>query len=231
MPKFPSKKSSPARDQLAETIAARQEADAKLAAVQSSLARLSEHEAAVHKAERELAALDASEANATLAWAKAGEGDAPAPNVDRRDEINRSLSAARAQAKSAAAARASLEAESVAAANLLPGIRNWTNAAIAQIVVEESTPLIAAAVDTARLLGAEQARIKQVFEFVRNVAESLPKGSREAQAVFGAMTEFGDEMRIAFEPPEAPLSAIVESGAALREFAVALADDSSVSLA
>jgi hypothetical protein len=231
MPKFPPKKTSPARDLLAETISARHEAEAKLAAIHASLARLAEHEAAVARAESDLASLDAAEASETLVWAKDGAGAAPEPNVGRREEINRSLSAARAQAKAATSARAALESESVEAANLLPGIRNWTSAAIAQIVAEESLPLIAAAIDTARRLAAEQAQLKQVFEFVRDIAESLPKGGREAQAALAAMVEFGDSMRLAFEQPGAPLAEIVASGAALREFVASLATDSTVTLA
>ena len=196
--KFPTKKSSPARATLAEAISARREAEEKLAAIQSSLARIAQHESAVAESERDLAALDAAEASATLAWSKANDGEAPAPDVERRDAINRALSVARSQARAAAAARSSLEAESIAAASALPGIQAWTNVAIAQIIVEESAPAIADLRDAQRLLAAKKERVKQAFEFVRATAETMARGSKESQTAFAAMAELAHDMELAF---------------------------------
>ena len=178
MSSFPRKKSSPARERLAETVAARQSTESKLANVRASLARLADHEASVTAAEQKLAALNAAEADATLKWAKSGKGDAPAVNADRREEISKALAAARAQAAAAAAARASLEAEASAASANLPGIEKWSKAAIAQIVAEEAEPLIAELTESMRAIAGKQERLKQMFAFVVGAAEFTATAKR-----------------------------------------------------
>jgi hypothetical protein len=229
---FVTRKTSPARANLAETISAHHDAEAKLADINAARARLAEHESEVVVVERNLAELNAAEGSAALSWAKSGEGEAaPAPDVDRREEINRALIAARAQANAAAVAQSALESEALAAAGVLPGIINRRSAAIVQVIVDESTPLIAAAAEIAQKLATEKARLRQIFEYVRGAAMALPEGSREAVTAIGAMSELNDLMRVAFDNPLVPIGDIVANGAALREFAAALADDSSVSLA
>ena len=230
MSSFPRKKSSPARERLAETVAARQSTESKLANVRASLARLADHEASVTAAEQKLAALNAAEADATLKWAKSGKGDAPAVNADRREEISKALAAARAQAAAAAAARASLEAEASAASANLPGIEKWSKAAIAQIVAEEAEPLIAELTESMRAIAGKQERLKQMFAFVVGAAESLPQRSEEARQVYVAVEPLSQAMQKAFSTPESPLDMAAASGAALREFIGALASDSGVSL-
>ena len=118
---FPRKRTSQNRERLAECLSAKAEAEAKVAAVTESMARLAGHEDAVNAARSELQALDIADAAAVTAWAKSGATDAPTTDVDKRESIARALSQAEAQAKAAAAARAALTAELEGRAEAAPG--------------------------------------------------------------------------------------------------------------
>lgn|ERR1700722_9023931 len=206
MPTFPTKKSSPARDRLAECLNARSEAEAKIAEVNASLNRLANHENEVAEAERSLAELDSAEASATLEWARAREGDAPAPNADRREEISKALAVARAQAAAAVRARAALTAELNAATQPLSGISVWSSVAIAQIVCEEVEPLFNDLIDAQRNLAAKIERVGQMREFVIAAAERLPKGSEEARQVYVSAEALANDTQRAMSVHEAPLN-------------------------
>jgi hypothetical protein len=232
MPIFPSKKSSPLRSRLAECITARQDAYARVAGIQSSLARLADHEAAVAEAERSLAELDAAEASATLAWAKSGDGTAPAPNVESRESISKALATARAQAKAAAGARASLSAEEAAEASKLPAIESWTRSTIAMIVLEEAESLLPELIEAQRQVSARKERLAQIAKFVLAAAdaarESGDAGSRE---IFVEQEHFHQNLQRAAAHHDAPLDAVAASHQALMSFVAALRDDAGVSMA
>jgi hypothetical protein len=230
MTKFVSKKSSPARNRLAECLAARREAETKVDEINASLERLAGHENEVAEAERKLALLDSAEASATLEWAKSGDGAAPSPDVDSREEIGKALAAARAQAAAAGRARAALSAELETATRPLAGIQAWTSVFIAQIVCEEFEPLLADLIEHQRTLAARIERIGQMREFVIAAAERLPRGSEEAREVYVAAEALANDTQRAMSVHEAPLDASVASRAALREFVASLHDDSTVAL-
>jgi hypothetical protein len=182
-------------------------------------------------AEQALVRIDADEASATLAWARANEGDAPTPNVDRRDEISRALAVARSQAKAAVSARAALTAEMEAAMSPLAGISVWSNVFVAQIVAEETAPLLADLIEHQRTLAAKIERVGQMREFVLAAAERLPKGSEEARHCYVAAEALANDMQRATAAHQAPLEDVVAARAALREFVSALAEDATVALA
>src|ERR1700722_13219041 len=185
MPTFPTKKSSPARDRLAECLNERSEAEAKISEVNASLNRLANHENEVAEAERSLAELDSAETRATLEWARAREGDAPAAT---------------------GRARAALTAELNAAAQPLSGISVWSSVAIAQIVCEEVEPLFNDLIDAQRNLAAKIERVGQMREFVIAAAERLPKGSEEARQVYVSAEALANDTQRAMSVHEAPLN-------------------------
>jgi hypothetical protein len=229
--KFPTKRASEARSRLQECLTAKAEAEAKIAQVNASIERLADHEAEVAAAEQALARIDSDEASATLAWARANEGSAPTPNVDRRDEINRALAVARAQANAAVSARAALTAEMEVAMRPLPGIQTWSSVAVAQIVAKETAPLLADLEDAQRNFAAKIERVKMMHEFVIAAAERLPKGSEEARQCYVSAEAMASDMQRAMAAHQAPLDDVVATRAALREFVSALADDAMVALA
>jgi hypothetical protein len=230
MPTFPRKKSSPARDRLAECLTARSEAEAKIAAANESMARLAGHEDAVNAARSELTAIDIADAAAVTLWAKSGDGAAPTTDVERREAISRALSQAESQARAAASARAALAAEMEAATQPLAGIATWSNVAVAQIVAEEMAPLIADLEDAQRSLAAKIERVKMLREHVIASAEGLPKGSEAAREVYLTAEAMAQDMQRAMTSHPAPLDASVSSRAALREFVASLHDDSTVAM-
>jgi hypothetical protein len=231
MPVFTTKKSSPSRSRLQECLTARNEALAKIADIQASLHRLIGHEEAVAAARSELTAIDIADAAAVHAWARSGEGDAPSTDVERRDAISRALSQAESQARAAASARASLTAELDAAMLPLAGINAWSQVFTAQIVVEETAPLLAELADAQRNLAAKAERIQQMREFILTSAERLPKGSEEARQIYVAAEAMSQDTQRAMGAHEAPLDATTASRAALRDFVASLSDDSAVALA
>ncbi|HZZ26216.1 MAG TPA: hypothetical protein VFE60_28320 [Roseiarcus sp.] len=229
--KFPPKATSQVRSRLQECHAARQDAEAKIAETNASLARLANHENEVAEAERKLALLDSAEASATLEWAKSGDGAAPSPNVESREEIGKALASARAQAAAAVRARASLSAELETALKPLHGIQAWSSVAIAQIVCEEAAPLLADMIDAQQSLAAKMERIGLMREFALAAAERLPKGSEEARVIYVAAEALANNIQRAMAANDAPLDASVATRAALSEFVAALSDDSTVALA
>ena len=231
MPTFPAKKSSPARNRLAECLAARREAETKIATANESMARLAGHEEAVAAARSELTALDIADADAVTRWAKSGEGAAPTTDVDRRDSISRALSQAESQARAATSARAALSAELETATRPLAGIQAWTSVFIASVVCEEVEPLLADLIEHQRSLAAKVERIGQMREFVIAAAERLPRGSEEARQVYVAAEALANDVQRAMSVHEAPLDASVSSRAALREFVASLYEDSTIALA
>jgi hypothetical protein len=232
MSTFPRKRTSPARSRLAECHAARREAETKIAEVTASLERLAGHENEVAEAERSLAELDSAEASATLSWAKSGEGDAPAPNVDRREEISKALAVARAQAAAAVRARASLSAELNAATQPLSGINTWSNVSIISVVIEESATMMAALVDAIRNAEAKSERLLQVARYLQahatNAADNPDApGARE---IMVANEMFLQDLARARQKHDAPLDAVAASHEALMQFVSDLKTDSTVAL-
>ena len=225
MSTFTKKRTSPSRDRLAECLAAKAEAEAKVASIQSSIERLAGHEEAVNAARSELTALDIADAAAVTAWAKSGEGSAPTTDVERRESIARALSQAESQARAAASARASLSSELETATKPLAGISAWSTVFVAQTVAEEMAPLLADLIDAQRNLAAKIERIQMLREFVLASAERLPKGSEEARQVYVTAEALASDMQRAMASHQAPLDDVVAARAALRDFVSALAED------
>jgi hypothetical protein len=174
--------------------------------------------------------LDSAEASATLEWAKSGDGAAPSPDVDSREEISKALAVARAQAAAAVRARAALSAELNAATQPLTGINTWSNVAVAQTVCEEIEPLLADLIEHQRSLAAKIERIGQMREFVIAAAERLPQGSEGARQVYVSAEALANDVQRAMSVHEAPLDASVASRSALREFVASLYEDSTIAL-
>jgi hypothetical protein len=86
-------------DPPAEMLAEIAGVDAELARLGAVDGRMSEASAALAKIDDEIRALDAAEVEAWKTWAAAGQGTAPAANLDRRKE----LSARRAEAEASLA--------------------------------------------------------------------------------------------------------------------------------
>ena len=228
---FPTKRRSPSRGRLAECLAAKAEAEAKVAAVQSSIERLAGHEAEVAAAERDLAALDQSEANATLAWARANEGDAPTPDVERRESISKSLAAARAQAKAAASARAALTAEMEVATRPLQDIEAWTKVAIPLIAIEEAEGLMAGLRETMAQMAAQKNRLDQIRAFVLTHADAARESNSPGMSeIFRAQEAFQQDLQLACALPPADLDDSVASHEALMAFVRDLRSDATVAL-
>jgi hypothetical protein len=231
MPTFTTKKSSPSRDRLAECHAAKAEAEAKVATIRSSIERLAGHEAEVAAAEQALARIDAEESQATLAWAKSGAGDAPTPDVDRRDEIDRALAVARSQAKAAAAARASLTAELEAATRPLHDIEAWTKVAIPLIVMEEAEGLMADLRETMLQMVSQKNRLDQISTLVLVHAEAAKEAKNPGTGeIYVAQEAFRQDLQLASALPPAPLDDSAASHEALMRFVADLRSDAAVAL-
>ncbi|HZZ21907.1 MAG TPA: hypothetical protein VFE60_04705 [Roseiarcus sp.] len=113
----------------------------------------------------------------------------------------------------------------------LAGISVWSNVFVAQIVAEETAPLLADLIEHQRTLAAKIERVGQMREFVLAAAERLPKGSEEARHCYVAAEALANDMQRATAAHQAPLEDVVAARAALREFVSALAEDATVALA
>ena len=179
MPKFqPNAPLSLIRLRLKEAIAARADADSKLAALTAAIAKLECEVAAVEPAESVLARMQAANAERMLTWADAGDGSSP-PAVDEPEftAVTKALDSARASAAAAAQAKASLEARYVSIANSVPSIEAAISVAVAEVIEEASAPLIEQAVEAARLLAQLQERVVQGVDTVRTLSTSLNPSS------------------------------------------------------
>lgn len=135
---------SPNRTKLAKLISDRNEATAETARLQAATKRLSCTIADADKAQDELRVAEANEAAAMRAWAMTGEGDPPRmSDEERRGLVNRAGDA-RACAEAARSAFDALQPEIAAAHNQEINRRLVVNGAIADVLVEEVAPLVAA---------------------------------------------------------------------------------------
>ncbi len=143
MSKFQSKPVSPARSRLDECIAGRAAVEADLIPLRESIAKLASQADAVPAAEAALARLDAAEDHYALLWAR-GEGDRPIADVEGRAKLTRELSAARASAASAERAKATITAQIEQVLSCGPDIERYATGAVAEILCEESEPMVEA---------------------------------------------------------------------------------------
>ena len=229
---FPRKRTSPNRERLAECLSAKAAAAAHVAQVNASIERLAGHEAEVAAAERDLARIDAEESQATLAWAKSGEGSAPTPDAGRRDEINRALSVARSQAAAAVSARAALTAELNAAMRPLTDIEAWVKVSIPLIVVEEAKALMVGLQETMAQMAAQKNRLDQIKTFVLAHADAARESSSPGMGeIFRAQEALLQDLARAESLPPSDLDAAAASHTALMRFVADLRSDASVALA
>ena len=232
MSNFPTKRRSPSRDRLAECLAAKAEAEAKVDAVQSSIERLADHEQAVNAARSELTALDAEDAAKVHAWAKSGEGSAPTTDVDKRESIARALSQAEAQAKAAVSARAALTAELNAAMGPLADIEAWTKVAIALVVMEESEALMVDLQKTMMSMASKKSRLNQVRALALAHADAARESNSPGMSeIFREQEAFHQDLQRAGSLPPADLDDSAASHEALMAFVRDLRSDAAVALA
>jgi hypothetical protein len=227
MPVFPRKKTSPARDRLQSILAERAELDTKLAELRASIARLADVERAPEIASNTLARLDA-EAAAEMAAFATGAGAMPEVDEQAREDAQRALSSAQAQARAAATARAGLEAQQTAAAQNIPSMVAYSNAAIADVLAEEIEPLAEEATATFAELVLKHERVVQMVDAIRDIATNLQGAPlSQASAALGAAATL---MSGAFDKPRADFDALLSSRAAINAFVADLRTDSGVAL-
>jgi chromosome segregation ATPase len=163
---------SAARQRLAEMIEARDEIAAKIESLQAALTRLASQQAAEGPLVGELAALDSAEAAKMNEWARSGEGDAPLPDVAKREALNRKLADARAAAEAARRAESGLQAEVARESAKLPSIARAMDLAVADILFEEAEPLIADFLEANRAVAAKASRIEVLRDVVIGMAHA-----------------------------------------------------------
>jgi hypothetical protein len=232
MSTFTKKRTSPSRDRLQECHTARQDAEAKIAEINASLARLADHEQAVLAARSELQALDAEDAAKVHAWAKSGEGSAPTTDVDKRESIARALSQAEAQSKAAAAARAALTAEMETAMRPLQDVEAWTKVSIPLIAIEEAESLMAGLRETMAQMASQKNRLDQIRTFVLAQADAARESNSPGMSeIFRAQEAFHQDLQLAGSLPPSDLDDSAAAHQALMAFVRDLRSDAHVALA
>ena len=186
---------SESRAVLAEAIAARDAIVAEQDRLRAAIARLTAAAAGAQGPERALANLDAQESAAAAAWAHEPEGTAPPkPDVEKRRQINDTLSAARAAAAAAQSAVPGLESHLVRASTQLPSILHAINNAIAQAMVEEASDLISDFEEAHRVAAGKALRLQIGREELLKLAEAGGP-SDSMRPAFVAVADLDDRMR------------------------------------
>jgi hypothetical protein len=168
---------SAARLRLAEMIEAREKISASIKRTQISLDRLASAQTADEPLVAELQRLDAAETEAFAAWSR-GDNEAPAPTPDaaKRASLTEQLATARATAEAAKRAEGGLIAERDRESAKLRGLPQAIDVALAQILVEESEPLIAAFDEANRAVSAKASRIEILRDILGTMARSAGEG-------------------------------------------------------
>jgi hypothetical protein len=189
MPKFthatptPAVDLTPSRRILAEHLDARETALTESKTLSERQARLQYSHAAVATAESELARLDQAEASAALAWAEAGDSaPAPLPDTAKRVEIEGRITAAKAAARAADSATASVGAQLTRVNEHLVALQPRITQAAATIVAEEAEALFPKLAEAIAAVEAVRIRITAAREFMIR-ATVAPAGKAVGQVV------------------------------------------------
>jgi hypothetical protein len=176
-------------------IAAREEISAKIESAQGALTRLASAQTAEAPLVAELQRLDALETEAFSAWSR-GDSDAPAPTPDvaKRALLTEQLAAARAKAEAARRAEGGLIAERERESSKLPGLARAIDAALAEILVEESEPLVADFDETNRIVAAKASRIEVLRDILEGMARSAGEGE-PARPFYALLEQFNTRLQ------------------------------------
>jgi hypothetical protein len=180
---------TPARRHLAERIAERADAFAKVTAEQTNANRLNVIHDSVGPARAELAAYDSEHAAAMSRWAKGLCNGRPTSNSSQRDILTRAVADAEQASAAAKEAQSGFQAAAERASTPLPRLNIAIREAAKLVALEEATsllPAITAAIATAERLRhrLDDARTEVLsgFEFGAN-------GYPEASAALAAFDE------------------------------------------
>jgi len=189
---------SEARLRLAQLIDRRLGIEDSLRALAEAAERLIKVQGAEAEATSALAALEAAEASALSTWSKSPTTPMPISNPVRRDELLAAIRTAAAQAsaarKAAAANGAEQQRDNAALRALEPGIA----VAIAEILDEEMTPLLADFAADKRALAAKAARIQEGVEALTVLAHSV--GVDKGRLAFTVLEKLNGRKHTAFAP-------------------------------
>jgi hypothetical protein len=185
------KPKSEARDRLAEALKARAEIEARLTELSGFIGRLTKQTEAVGPALDALARHDAIQSAKLAQWAESGDATAPESDWEHREKLERELSAAKATAASAQAAKAGPEAQYVAEGNKLPGVRAYANAAIVEILDEAAEPYIAEAIKAQAEAARAVERVVSAIDCSRELMVKLASGPNRdiASAAFTQLAQ------------------------------------------
>jgi hypothetical protein len=130
---------TPARQRLAERIAARDAASAELETLTARVQRLDRARETIAPLESELTALNIAETGAMTRWSELDDGSpAPTPDSKRRAKITAALEAARAQARAADGATAGLLPQVQQVGERIRSLAIAIQQAAANVVVEDA---------------------------------------------------------------------------------------------
>ena len=111
-----------------------------------------------------------------------GEGDAPLPDVAKREALNCKLADARAKAEAARRAEAGLTAERNRELSKLPGLLSAIDAKRAEVLSEEAGDLIAGFIEAQRAVAANADRILAARDMIFDLSELEPPGTSGPQS-------------------------------------------------
>jgi hypothetical protein len=207
----PKRAPSAAELRLTEARAAREAAQAEMAAAQTVLARLEAQARAPVPIQAEIALLDKDDAAAMSAWSITGTGPAPMPDTERRADLMKRLDAAEAQSRSAQGAMGAPRAAMNAAGQRAAAAQRAAYIAGKLVSLEEAEAT----------LPPLKAAIAQIYEAKRRVdaaREGVLAGlalAEDTREIFIALSEFDAKREAAESRPMAevlPPDGIVPNG-------------------
>jgi hypothetical protein len=168
---------TPARRNLAELLAKRDELGKESDILQGRIARLARAKEAIAAIESELVTVGIQEAAAMLLWVEADDGSAPPTgHAERRADLEAQLQPARAAARAGDAATASLSSQITRVNNALTNLSAPLVQASAMIVREEMTPLLGEMAAAVTEIERCKARINAGLDYLNGAGQSLPGG-------------------------------------------------------
>jgi hypothetical protein len=190
---------SAARTKLASLIESRAEIAARVQEINAAEARLLAAASPDADAEAELVAIDGAASLALSEWARAGaEGDPPNSDSERREELSKRISRAQARARAVESARTALSADRNAEAQRLNALEARVEVAVAEVLFDESEPLVA---EFKRLSAAGAAiawRLTQLKSLSIEMAHSASGDTRTE--LFARMPKFVEKLEGIYAP-------------------------------
>jgi hypothetical protein len=220
------KELTPARQELARLLDARDAAGAESGVLLERVARLARAAEAIQPLETELTALGIREAAAALVWVEADDGsDAPVADVAKRAEIESKLTAARAQATAADGATASVSSQITRVNDELTRLGPRIAQSVALVILDEVNAALPEMVAAVAQIEAVKAKVNSARDYVIGTGQRLPNGM--GQPLLAGLERFDAAARIAGALKETDHSA---ANAAWSSFADRLSADASAAL-